>query len=144
MRENVTRKPGHEQVCVWRNATIGDDSIEKFETFMLEKFGIRVQYLEEIEVELETGSLAIPRTEKRSDLFFGIHSDDVDSFAHRLELGIVWVEDALSTVNYRRPIYPARVLDYRTWNADATPLAKLFDGTLFLRDSTLSHVCVPR
>jgi hypothetical protein len=114
MKENVERKEGYNQVCVWPGSNVGEDNIELFEKFMMDEFGVRVQYLEEIKTlpdhygDTETGN--------RNDLFFAVHDDDIERFAvPRLIAGIRWIEDVLAKCNYRYEIYPERVFEYKTW-----------------------------
>lgn len=111
--QNVERKEGYKQVCVWPGTIVGEDKISDFEKFMMDDFQTRVQYLEEIETYPDiSGDL---KTGGRNDLFFAVHSNDIGKFAvPRLSVGIRWIEDVLSEVNYRNEIYPERVFKYKT------------------------------
>lgn len=116
--DNVQRKELFEQVCVWPGTVLGDQTAADFEEFMMDQFNVRVQYLETVDTYPDTDDLGNPvqGTGDRSDLFFAIHKNDIAVFAvPRLEWGIRWVEDVLSAHNYRCPIYPQRVFEYKTW-----------------------------
>jgi hypothetical protein len=110
--ENVTRKPGFTQVCVWPGTMVGPDTATEFESWFLSEFGTRVQYMEEIKTkpdrpgDTETGG--------RNDCFFAVHNNDIGKFAvPRLQLGIRWIEDVFS--NGHGKLYPARVAKYKSW-----------------------------
>jgi len=115
--ENVQRKPGFKQVCVWPACVVGVDKAAEFETFMQENFKVRVQYLEEIKTFPDTKmGVTVPETGGRNDLFFAVHNDDVEKFAiPRLQAGIRWIEDVLASCNYHCMIYDERVHDYKSW-----------------------------
>lgn len=135
MVKNVKRKPGFKQVCIWPNSFVGPQGVEEFQDFMFREFGARVQYLEEIKTAPCTDSRGnhVPGTGGRNDLFFAVHTADLMAFAlPRLYAGIRWVEDALSSINYRDKIYPGRVFRYRTWDGNPKP-SELFDGSLVLK-----------
>lgn len=107
------------QVCVWPGTLVGPDQIDEFTSYMLNEFGVRVLYLEEIKTlpDVDSCGCPVPDTGGRNDLFFKIHDDDVMKFAvHRLMAGIRWIEDVLSDCNYNSPIYPERVFEYMTWD----------------------------
>lgn len=114
---NKERKEGFAQVCVWPGTIVGTDDSQKFTDWMKEEFGVRIQYLEEIETaEDSTGPGG------RNDLFFGVHEDDIGKFAvKRLAYGIRWIEDVLAECNNglcadgNPVLYPNRVLEYKTW-----------------------------
>lgn len=111
---NVERKDGHSQVCVWPGCVVGADDVDNFVAWIKDEFGVRVQYLEEVET--------LPNDDGpggRNDLFFAVHEDDVGKFAvKRLAYGIRWIEDVMSEVNNGdKPceLYPERIGEYRTW-----------------------------
>lgn len=109
---NPKRKENFNQVCVWP-ATIVGQKIEDFEKFMLENFGARIQYLEEIQTFPDKG---VEESGGRNDVFFAVHDEDIPKFAvPRLAVGIKWIEDVLDKRNYRNRIYPERVFKYKTW-----------------------------
>lgn len=113
MEKNVERDDRFSQVCVWPGIIVGDKSSE-FVNDMRKFFGVRVVYLEEITTLPGNGGPG-----NRNDLFFGVHTDDINKFAiPRLEIGIRWVEDAISQMNGGCEIYPLRVQDYRSWGRD--------------------------
>jgi len=98
------------QLCVWPGTLVGD-KIKKFESFMLEHFGTRVKYAEEVKTLPGDGGEG-----GRNDLFFYVYKDDVGKFAiPRLQVGIRWWEDVLN--NMRDQIYPQEIIDkYKpTW-----------------------------
>jgi len=114
----MDKKEGFSQVCVWPACIVGAEKVKEFEDLMKENFGVRVQYLEEIETfpDRDEFDKNIEGTGGRNDLFFAIHNEDVGSFAiKRLNFGIRWVEDVLADCNYSQRIYPERVFEYKTW-----------------------------
>lgn len=120
VEQNVGRKEGFTQVCVWPACIVGAEKIEEFEAFMLSEMKVRVQYLEEIKTgpDRDRRGCPIVGTGDRNDLFFVVHGEDVWRFAiPRLQMGIRWIEDVLANVNYTQPIYPERVRGYKTWDA---------------------------
>lgn len=121
MSENVKLKDGFSQVCVWRGVTLGGETPEQFEQYMLNAFKVRVQFLEVINTypDKDYAGNDVKDTGDRSDLFFAIHSDDIQKFAiPRLRAGITWagitwVEDVY--LNGGGVLYPDRVAAYKTW-----------------------------
>jgi hypothetical protein len=115
--ENVERKKGFEQVCVWPGTLIKENEIKDFEEWILNEFKTRAQYLETIETEPDIKNGKITEgTGGRHDVFFAIHKEDVGKFSiPRLSVGIRWVEDVLAKGNYKNKIYPKRVFKYKTW-----------------------------
>ncbi len=101
------------QVCVWPGTVVGKTrkEIKEFVQWGLTEFGVRLQYLEEIETKPDgTGPGG------RSDLFFAIHSEDVGKFAvPRIAYGIRWIEDVFG--NHQGHLYPDRVAEYKSWDA---------------------------
>ena len=100
------------QLCCWPRTSLGDNTPEAFEEFMLEKFKARVKF--------ETVTLTKPDETGpggRSDLLFYVHSEDVTSFAiPRLQAGIRWWEDVLGNGNGH--LYQDEILEkYKpTWD----------------------------
>jgi len=116
----VAREVGYNQVCVWPSTLVGAEKIEEFVQHMRMQFGARVQYLEEIYII--PGQAYVPgpadTNERRCELFFAVHDDDLVKFAiPRLAYGIRWVEDVLSEINGDAYMYPERVKQYKTWEA---------------------------
>lgn len=122
MNENVSKKVNFNQVCVWPGTICGQEKIKEFEQYILLEFGTRVQYLEEIKTlpDRKNGN-DVSGTGDRNDLFFAVHTDDVNKFAlPRLKAGIRWIEDAVGDWNNPEGIiYPKRVLKYKTWNDES-------------------------
>lgn len=128
---NVKLKNGFSQVCIWPACMVVNDEdankseqekINAFEKFMLDNFKTRVQYLEEIKTspDLDTQGNIVEGTGGRNDLFFAAHAEDIGQFAiPRLTMGIRWIEDVLSTGNYKQRIYPNRIFKYVSWNEEA-------------------------
>ncbi len=113
--QNIKTHQDFTQVCVWPAVTVGDDEKQEFVSWFREEFDVRVQFLEII---LTKPNVWDKDTGGRSDVFFGLHKDDVSKFAlKRLKMGIRWIEDVLAGCNYTDPIYPERVFDYKTWEA---------------------------
>ena len=116
--KNVLKNEGFEQVCIICGLLVEDP--KEFEEQVFERFNTRVQYLETITTKPDVDDPI--NTGGRKDVFFAVHNEDVVKFAvPRLKLGIRWVEDALSELNNysKNPIYPERVFEYKTWNADS-------------------------
>ena len=107
---NVPRLPGFEQVCIIHGLVFeSKEDIDEFVQFILDKTGTRVQYLEQVKTLPGDGGEG-----GRNDVLFAVHNDDVAKFAvPRFQLGARWIEDTLSKVNYRDPIYPERIFKYR-------------------------------
>jgi len=120
----MERRKDHTQVCVWPGTVVqkcdNPTPIEEFEDFFIKNFDTRVQYIEEIVTDPDTkDGVIVEETGGRTDVFFAIHKDDIGKFAiKRLELGIRWIEDVLAPCNYRCPIYPERVFEYKTWSTE--------------------------
>lgn len=115
-RKNAERREGHTQVCLWPGTVVGPDKAADFEQAMLEEFGARVQYLEEVRTFPDVGDDLgpVPGTGGRSDLLFAVHRDDVAGFAvPRLLQGIRWIEDVYG--NGHGAMYPTRIAEYRSW-----------------------------
>lgn len=103
------------QVCVWPGTVCGESKIEDFQEFMLEEFGTRVKYLEEVltNPDIDKNGRVVSGTGGRNDLIFSVCSEDIPKFAvKRLAYGIRWIEDALSN---GAEIYPERLAEYKTW-----------------------------
>lgn len=115
------------QVCVWQGILLEDMTPQDFENWMLENTNTRVKFIEEIETnpDKDENGNVVPETGGRNDLFFSVHTDDIDSFCiKKMQMGIRWVEDVLSAVNGGvdedglPTLYPERVLNYITWDAN--------------------------
>ena len=101
----------YDQLCVWPATTIGEATPEQFEQFILEQFGARVQFMEEVTTLPGMGGEG-----GRKDLFFYVHTDDVGKFAiARLHAGIRWWEDVIG--NNAHIVYPKDVINRypKTW-----------------------------
>ena len=121
MTERAKQEKPFEQVCVWGSTTVGEPNIGVFEKSMLEQYGIRVKYLEEIMTfpDRDANGDNIEGTGGRSDVFFSIHEDDIPSFAiPRLSFDppVRWIEDVLE--NESLSIYPETVNNYTSWEND--------------------------
>jgi len=117
---NIERKKGFTQVCVWPGTIVGEEKISEFTDWMKEEFNVNVQYLEEIKTNQDVDEFGNPiaGTGDRNDVFFAVKNEDVEKFAiPRLKMGIRWIEDVLSSTNYKSAIYPSRVYDYKSWEA---------------------------
>lgn len=119
----IPRNEGFTQVYVWPGTIVTAEKVDQFVAWMQDEFGVRVQYLEEIQTGPDFDN---PLTGGRNDVIFAVHKGDIAKFAvPRLSVGIRWVEDVLDN-EYRhnmnaspaRPfhsIYPAHIKEYRTW-----------------------------
>lgn len=126
MAKNVELKKDFVQVCVWPGTIVGKDCIKEFEHFFESEMDVRVQYLEEIYTnpDIEFG-MPVEGTGGRCDCLFAVHIDDVMKFAlPRLKMGIRWLEDVYG--NGHGHIYPARVVDYMTWDGYRQEYSKQF------------------
>jgi len=123
--ENVERKEHFKQVCIIHGLDIIDennvDCSEDFVKFMLDKVGVRIQFLEQIATfpDIDKNGEQVEGTGGRHDIFFAVHNDDVGKFTlPRFQLKARWIEDVLAECNYHSPIYPKRVFDYCIWNEE--------------------------
>lgn len=115
MAKNVNLEANYKQVCVWPG-TVTEGRIPEFIKFMNDTFGIRIQYLEEIETnpDVENGVI-VEETGGRNDIIFAVHNDDIVKFAvPRLAYGIRWIDDMY--LNNNGYLYPTRVKNYCSWN----------------------------
>jgi hypothetical protein len=118
---NAELKDGFTQVVVWPGTLVGDDCVDDFLVWMTEEFGVRAQYLEEIETNPSRDNYGniIEGTGGRNDLLFAVHAEDVPKFVlPRLKFGMRWLEDVLEyrSLSVQDPLlYPERVLEYCTW-----------------------------
>lgn len=139
---NVERKPEFSQVVVWPGAVVGADRVAAFEQWMLDNFGARVQYLEEVKTNPDRDTLGepVPGTGERNDVLFGIHAGDIEGFAHpRFAYGMRWVEDAVAAHNGGDTLYPEHVKGYCTWDA-AEDLSKVAeDPNIVLLHQACNH-----
>ncbi len=122
-KQNVPVPPEYSQVCIWPGTLMEESQIPELESMFLSE-GFRIKFLEVIFTNPDKcpNGHIIPGTGGRSDIFFGIHHDDIPKFAGwRFKLGIRWIEDALATHNHSSHLYPERVKGYCTWDATITP-----------------------
>ena len=113
--QNLQKAKDHHQVCVWPGTEMPENEIQDMEEWFKSCFDVRVKFLECIITNPNSNGPG-----GRSDLLFTIHKDDVLKFAApRLEHGIRWLEDVVSSANGGYSLYPVRVHDYKCWDADA-------------------------
>jgi hypothetical protein len=99
------------QVCVWPATIVGPDKAEEFQDWVMDEFGVRAQYIEDIKTNPDHG---VPGTGGRNDVLFYVHDDDVGKFAiPRLQYGIRWLEDVYG--NSQGHLYPDRIRRLRIW-----------------------------
>lgn len=110
---NVERNEGFTQVCVWHSTIVGEEKIDDFVEWLGTEFGIRAQYLEEIQTTPDMAhGHPVDGTGGRNDVFFAVHQEDVAKFAvPRLKYGIRWLSDAIAFVKDAQ-LYPDRVRGY--------------------------------
>jgi hypothetical protein len=92
------------QLCVWPGTVLGDNTIQDLENFFLQEMKTRIKYHAEVKTlpDVDSDNNPIPETGGRNDLFFFVHSDDVQHFAlPRLQMGIRWWEDVVGYNNNR-------------------------------------------
>ena len=117
----IARDEGFSQVCVWPGMMVGDEggcTPEEFVSIMQDRFGVRVQYLEEVKTspDLDGSGFPVEVTGGRNDLLFAVHGADIPGFAvPRLQVGIRWIEDVLAPCNGNEHIYPDRLSGYKGW-----------------------------
>jgi hypothetical protein len=109
------------QVCI-RHDTIVNETTEGIESFckhFKDEYGIEIIYLETILTKPDRlNGQTVVGTGGRKDVFFAVDTSDKKFrlfCIYRLQLGIRWIEDVLSSVNYHSDIYPERVFDYKQW-----------------------------
>jgi hypothetical protein len=100
----------YKQLCVWPGCSLGDSSVEEFESWFKDELGVRIKYAEEVLTNPDPGE-TIEQSGGRSDLFFWLHDEDVAGWAiQRLQLGIRWWEDVIS-YNDNSYLYPQKIID---------------------------------
>lgn len=107
------------QLCVWPGTVLGDSTPQDLEQFFLDEMKTRVKYKCEVVTnpDIDESGNAIPETGGRNDLFFYVHSDDINHFAvPRLKMGIRWWEDVVG-YNDNRHLYSEEFLNANplTW-----------------------------
>jgi hypothetical protein len=113
MKKNFT------QLCVWPGTVVGKENIQEFEKYFKDEFDVNIKYETEVKTlpDVENGK-AVPDTGGRNDLFFYIHSDDINKFAiQRLSMGIRWWEDVMSYYNKSSHLYSNEFIEKypKTW-----------------------------
>lgn len=118
----------YSQLCVWPGTRINEsedtaitqEDIDFFEKFMLNELNARVKYHTTVstlpDLDEVTGN-PVPDTGGRSDLFFYVHTEDVERFAlPRLKMGIRWWEDVI-VYNNNSHLYTKEFLEQHppTW-----------------------------
>ncbi len=98
MKEETSIQGGEfNQVCIWEGTVVGESEIQNFENWLMENFGVRGKYCEEV---LTLSTPGQSGTGGRNDLFFVIHNEDIRKFSiPRLSYGIRWWEDVLENGN---------------------------------------------
>ena len=112
---NIQLNPEFQQVCVWPGTIVGTEKTAEFESWILQQFGARVQYLEEVKTapDYQNGS-PVEDTGGRNDVLFAIHNEDIGKFAiPRMQFGIRWIEDVYG--NGGGALYPERIAEYQCW-----------------------------
>lgn len=121
--ENIQLQPDFTQVCVWPGTLLEETQIQEMVDWFKTEFDVRIQYLETIVTlpDKDQNGNNIEGTGGRHDVFFAIHKDDIGKFViPRLIIDVRWIEDVLNNFNYRSPIYPERVFQYKSWDGDVT------------------------
>lgn len=99
-------------ICVWPATLVKgtDSTIEDFEKWLHDEFGVKGKYLEEFKTLPDaTNENPIPETGLRNDLIFMVENNGVMKFAiPRLAYGISWWDDY---VNNNLSIIPKDILD---------------------------------
>jgi hypothetical protein len=106
-KENFT------QLCVWQGVVLDGFTIDEFTQWMLDKFNARIKFEQEVKTlpDLDEYRNPIPETGGRNDVFFYVHSDDIQHFAvPRLKAGIRWWEDVVG-YNNNKHLYSEEILE---------------------------------
>ncbi len=107
VEETAVSTDQYNQVCIWHGTVVGESEIQNFENWLMEEFGVRGIYCEEVITLPTPGEEG---TGGRNDLFFRVHNEDVGKFAiPRLAFGIRWWEDVLGNGNAF--LYPEEILE---------------------------------
>lgn len=111
---NTERLPGFRQVAVWRGTALPPEQVQEMVDWFKSDFGTRVQFLESIITGPDSNGPG-----GRPDVFIAVHEEDLMGFSvRRFSLGNdtpVWIEDIYGNGN--GGCYPARVREYKTWDA---------------------------
>ena len=75
------RSDGYNQVCVWPATIVPDNEVEEFETWFMNEFNTRVQFLETILTapDIKDGS-PVPDSGGRSNGEWSIYPDHVSDY----------------------------------------------------------------
>ena len=90
------------QLCVWHGTTLDGGTSQDLIDFFQKKFGVRIQFEQEVitNPDLDSNGIAIKDTGSRSDLLFYVHNEDVGKFAvPRFSIGVRWWEDVVKYNN---------------------------------------------
>lgn len=106
----------YSQLCVWHGTTVLNSdhphTVEQFEAWMMEEFGVRAKYEAEIKTNPDRDKYnnPVPETGGRTDLFFYVHNEDLGKFAiARIPYGIRWWEDVIDNGNGY--LYPSNITE---------------------------------
>lgn len=110
----------YSQVVQWPGTTVGTENIEMFEAFLQDALAIRAKYICEVLTAPDyKDGMPVEGTGGRSDVYFGVHEDDIGSFAlARFQFGMRWVDDVIANEKFRGEpsIYPQSVHDLCSWD----------------------------
>jgi hypothetical protein len=107
------KKEDFTQLCVWQGVVLDGFTIDEFRQWMLDNFNARIKFEREVQTlpDLDEYGNPIPETGGRNDVFFYVHSDDIQHFAvPRLKAGIRWWEDVVG-YNDNKHLYSEEVLN---------------------------------
>lgn len=89
-----TRDDEFEQLCVWPGTILKLKEVDEFTEFVLEELGARSKVVGCVVTGPGDGGPG-----GRTDLFFLVHSEDIEKFAvRRLKLGMRWWEDVDTSI----------------------------------------------
>ena len=98
------------QLCVWPGTRVGQEEIERFESFFKDELGVRIKYDEEVLTNPDPGE-TLEQSGDRNEVLFFIHDEDIAGFAvKRLQMGIRWWEDVVF-YNDNSYLYSKEILD---------------------------------
>lgn len=103
------------------------DDILQFKIFMAREYKIRVQYLEELELEGDNFK-CVCCGEKRKDLLIAVHDEDLKKIM-KFPLPVFAIEDIVS--NNEAIFYPSRIAAYHRFHGDVSDIdRKVIDSIL--------------
>ena len=116
------------QVVVWEGTELGHGTVEEFEKFIKDVFGVKAKFLEEVRTNPDRDEFGnnVPETGGRIDLFFEVEAPEYEGEGEvflefcnkRLQYGMRWWEDILG--NHNGYLYSKEILEKYppSWNLE--------------------------